>query len=841
MSTVHHALFGDTDGRHGVISCSRDVDPLVEAIRARSDLAPDRPAHVTWETYTTGIRVEGVFAVMRTSPAPGASRPGMVLTHAAFLPIEDTVALDDIGRLLAVLPDVPRRDIVLAPTGLAASLPPVELPTDLHEALLTAVTKVGPSQPVGWIGSDGIEDAARAVWPLLAPDERATFSLSFAFSPKSVLTGSEAGLALVRTPEALRNRWLGHVIIDPQDPPGATPSATVAALLGRDGGEEVRAVMEALGLVRPALRDHPVLEVAASYHSAFERGQAPPVAVQTLARAVGKLAPAPTQGEPLKTRIITALADGARSAEDLLGLRNLDLAPFADGDSVLDRAATSWLASALSDASGRAESDADVLREGLGSNASSDWARAVQRALGGALSSWRQSYATPVWRWWKEDASLVEEVLARVRPVSSADRDLVSAAPNDLPHPGSLRSSARRHRTLLLHAHIVSEKTPTAAAFNAQIAADPEGTDPDAFDHIADRVGARETVLAAVESTDHEQIVALAGAAASQDPSALSDLDASDEGWRVVWASAVSHGAEVWEGVPTPADQRDALFLHDDEPARTLLDAIADTEYADLLDHPERRRLWDRLPPKVRARFLDATARAWVARLEAGGDVEWDLEGRLAVVVFDPARNETLFDPNRPGVVRLAVEAFGRSPALDETAFLDWIQRLADGPRLSKSDAVFLGSMIDQKRWKRAAGRILNKAEWTRRDFWDAVAQFTSLLNMWQRGVFHFKSGKHEVSESDWWVMLEGVAVDLLDTAPDLEYVWGKAGGKVADLRSSGTGKTRTTHAVSLVRKGKGMRPREFLGALQAEYPTNTKLKTLAHLGRTVGVLNRAR
>ena len=841
MSTVHHALFGDAKGRHGVIACSRDTDPLVEAIRARSDLAPDRPAHVSWTTYTTGIRIEDVFAVMRTVPAPEASRPGMVLTHAAFLPIEDAVVLDDVGRLLSALPDTPWRNAVLNPTALRAAPPPVQLSTALHEALLNAVVMNDPSQPLGWIGPDGFEDAARAVWSLMSPEERASFSFSFAFNPKSILTGAEPGLALVRTPRPLRDRWGDQRVIDPLDPPEIVPSPTIAALLGRDGGEEVRAVMDALGLARPALRDHAVLEIAATYLATYESGQAPPVVVQTLARAIGKLAPSPDQGEALKSRVALALADGTRSAEDILGFRNLDLAPFSDGADVLGRAAASWVTRALSDTSARSASDADVVQKGLDTDAPPEWARAVQKALRHALRSWKRGYAAPVWRWWREDASLIEAVIAQARPAQTVERDVVAAAPDDLPHPGHLRSSARKHGMLHLHAHVVSSETPTAEAFTIQFAADPDGTDPRALDYIAERVGARETVLAAVGAPEHEHVVDLAGAAATDDPNALSGLDASQEGWRVVWASAVAHGAEVWAGIPDPVQQRDALLQQDDEPTRALLPVVADTDLANLLDHPERRHLWKRIPSDVRAQFIDATARAWVEQLQAGGDAQWDLERELASAVFDPDRNATLFDPSRPGTVRLAIEAFGRSPVLDQSAFCSWIERLAKGPRLSKSDAVLLGSLVAQNGWGRAAGRIFNKAEWVRRDFWDAVAQFSDLLGFWQRMSFHFKSGKHEVSEDDWWSLLEEASVDLLETASDLEYVWEKAGGKVSDLKVSGTGKSRSRHAVSLVRKGKGVRPREFLNVLQEEYSSNNRLELLDQIGRTVGVLPRVR
>ena len=243
----------------------------------------------------------------------------------------------------------------------------------------------------------------------------------------------------------------------------------------------------------------------------------------------------------------------------------------------------------------------------------------------------------------------------------------------------------------------------------------------------------------------------------------------------------------------------------------------------------------------MRAQYVSTTADAWANRLRAGSDVEWTLESELASAIFDPDRNSALFDPAHPGAVRLAVRAFGQSSALDETAFIRWVQRLARGPRLSKSDAALLGSLIAQNHWKRAARAIYGKAEWDRPDLWDAVAQFPSLLSLLQWGFFQLKSGRHELSESDWWSMLEEAAVELLETASELEYVWEKAGGTVGDLRSSGTGKRRAKHAVSLVRKGKGVRAREFLNALQDEYSSNNHIELLVQLGRSVGVPSRTR
>ncbi len=840
MSTVHQALFGDSKGRHAVLSCSREKDAVVEAVRARSDLAPDRPAHVVWTPYVTGVRINDAYVVMRTAPDPEASRPGMVLTHAAFMAVEEAKVLDDIGSLLAVLPAVPTRDAVLEPTGLHAAPPSLELAPEILEALLGAVLSGSSPQLVGWIGPAGFERAARTVWRVMAPEERSTFSFSFAFNPRSTLTGSSPGVALVQMPRAVRDRWTSETVIDPENPHVKTPSAAVAALLGRPGGEGIRAAMDAVGLSHPALGDYALLESVARDLTEFVQGASPPAAVRNLAHALGKLAPSPDQATRLKADVAFTLAEGAGVAGDLLGLRNLDLSPFQDGRKVLARAAETWVAAALAGDAARAAADADVLTKALHPDAPQPWAPVVLGALKKQLGRWKAPYARVVWRWWEADKDLVRFVLDQSRPARSVERDIVAHAPHPIPHPELLLGLALPREMLLLYTYAHFATASPAEAFAALLRADPAGTRHDAFEHVAAQVDPGLTVLAAVSAPGVKVLVDLAGAAVMRTPRSLNGLDASVHGWRAVWASAVRQGAEVWRGVDDAEVQRDALFQHGDEPALTLLSATADTPLANILDHPERRHIWASIPTNLRGRFIDATARAWTARLQSGGNPEWDLEPELAGVVFDTAHNAVLFDPVNPGAVRLAVEAFGRSPILDQSNFVDWIERLARGPSLTKSDAVLLGSLVAQNGWERAASVIYAKAEWSRPDFWDAVAQFKPLLSFMQWGFFQLRSGKHQVHEGDWWSMLEEVAVDLLPSPPELEYVWEKAGGKTADLQSSGTGRSRAQHAVALVKKGKGVGPRRFLNALKKEYPSNNSLKIIDQIGRTVGVFRRS-
>ena len=839
MMVAEQALFGDRAGGHALLAASVQPDSILEAIRSHTDLAPDRPPHVDWSPYITGHAVGPVYVVMYTAPDEAASRPGMVLTQCVFLPLDQAIELPDIGSLLQELSRPPSRAEKLSSLELKEVAPPSPSPVAL-ENLLTSLLNTSSPRLAGWLGAEGFEDAVRFLWRVLTPAERRSFAFGFAFNPRSVPAAvANPSILLARTSQSVEARWAGIPLIDGRRPSslGENLPPAVAALLGYPEGEDILRLKSALQLKKVAFAHYPLLQLAVEKLKAIDDPAAPHSARRTLVHAIGHLAPSVEDGGGIKREIIQGLIRETKTADDLLGLRNLDVSPFPGGIRVLRSAAGTWVdASIGATTRTRVAADADLIRVAGAGTAPQSWSNSVIESIRDHLKQWSSSHAATLWRWWSVDSSIINMTLRLCPRSPEVDADLVDAAPDRILSPTQIRDAAEECGFLLLHAHVAAEAMTSDQALAAQLALDPTATRADAFQHLMERVGIESAVEFVVRSASEvEVLVDVVAALAATDRAVFGKLDARQPGWRVLWARMVARGADLWEGVPEPAAQRDALLDLPawDEHCRILLRSAADTPEANLLDYAGRRSVWARLPADLKGPFLNATAEGWRRRARRGGPVSWELEVDLAKEAFKP---ELLLDPSATGGIDLGIRALQKLDRFTEKDLVAFVDSLPKSRQLTEAQAVAIGTIIAARNWSRAAKTVAAKSR-RRKYLYPAVRETVDLLGALDQLLFTVKLGKPSAPRKFWWEAFEELVAELLPTFSELEYFWSRAGGSAAELRSSGSGVEQVHHALQLVRRGRGVSPSALVTALRREFPENDGLETLESTGYELGLL----
>ena len=99
--TLHHALFGYADGHRQIAASVRIPSRDMYHLAAASDLASNAflgPG----ESYLTGLPLEesGLYALIRTWPAPEMSRPGCVWSHVLLLDQKILTIFGELAELL---------------------------------------------------------------------------------------------------------------------------------------------------------------------------------------------------------------------------------------------------------------------------------------------------------------------------------------------------------------------------------------------------------------------------------------------------------------------------------------------------------------------------------------------------------------------------------------------------------------------------------------------------------------------------------------------------------------------------------------------------------------------
>ena len=99
---IEQAFYGDARGAHSLLASSRDDEVSAEIVQ-RLDLPDTAPPRAEWSPFLRGFPHRDRYVLARTFRDTGASRGGMVFSHALLTPLEEIGETADLGPLLARL------------------------------------------------------------------------------------------------------------------------------------------------------------------------------------------------------------------------------------------------------------------------------------------------------------------------------------------------------------------------------------------------------------------------------------------------------------------------------------------------------------------------------------------------------------------------------------------------------------------------------------------------------------------------------------------------------------------------------------------------------------------
>ncbi len=861
---VHRALYGEHNRGHALIAHSGAPESPIAALAGRTDVPSSLPPGTTWAPYLSGYAIGDVYVFSRTFPDASASRAGMVLTHVLMLALEDAARLTRLDLVLDFLPTAPDRPAELEPVALedavvaaapdaafVSSAPRPPGLSALARMLLAAGTPV-PSAPVVWLGEEGFREALVALWTVLWPDARRTLSFRISFGPADV---EAVPPTIVTTPAALESRWSGYRVVRPT-PNEAPASLAEAVLVGDPAGAPLADFRVALGASLTRLTDLERLERCYQY---LQSGAATPSELGGLVRLLGLLSPRAEVGAPIKVPAIKRLAERTvvGTAANVKAVRNLDLAPFPNGASILD-AVRSW---ARVHSVARTPEDADtgeVVHLAFDPDGHTAWGAAVREGLIDALASrFDVSAARAVWAWWMLAAPpVIASIGAAIAASAHAERALAEACPLRMePRVGdAVARFAAARDWVTLHAAVVAAFLAPTDAVRRQLAIDPAPSSVRGIEQLTRRLGGAETLRAALATRDPRLVVA-AGQATAAEPTLFADLDVADATWRDVWLAAIAAGAPPTAGLrnagQTIRELLDRVVEGDLVDARLLV-AVGSSPLGDLRAHPARGVLWERLPPRAREAFLATTADAWIAHFAAGGTVGLvpiDAEGRKYQVrdddVLEPDLEAAVLEANRvdrmlavrnPADMAVGLRLFGRFDRLPESRFIVWLEAVVVVVRrVSIMQAQAIGDLVARRRWERVALELFHRAT-AREDLRESVSRVTGLLPRHRRlqlRLLGWPRASEAATAEDAWDELTALAVSLYSWGPGEHDVWERAGGDFASLRQMQTGRDSWAAAIKALRLGGGGRyvsATRLLAVMREDFPQNEQVRILQQM-----------
>ncbi len=817
---VEQAIYGEVARRgHGLRAASPNA-LMAEGIASKLDLPDTIPSgDLNWAPFVRGFPLSDHYVLARTFLDPTASRGGMVLTHALFIPLDEMCAASSLSPLFAGLHSTatdcvgPLEHLQLATSGETPVVPPDLIGT------ANALTAGGPG-PVVRVGVDGFEELVDALWRNLWPSIRRSFAFRLSFGPNDVMV--QPPPVLVCTPAQRQGQWTKHPVVKPGDLVWANESAKI--LLGQRSIAPILVLANDLGVDVQSFKDLARLErLEALLPTATTLD-----ALLSVIRMVDGLSGQKTCGERLKNQLIDRFSVVLASAQpsQLLLLRNLGLAGFPSSAAVwkaMEQVVGDLDFTPLDDVSTMELVAASVNSD----RAIAPWRGAASAGLSIAAHRTKHTVYSAIWRWAEANSEVFVTALGVLPDDSEVELRLVQVAPKALAAASqeALLSALVRKRWLTAHGAALSAIAPPLEAVRRQLVAEVDQTTSQGIRAAMRNATPAQALECAVKLKD-ARLVDLCAELACKSPEMLADIRCEEITEQKIWAAAISKQPARWNFPRNAAAVRDTVLRrlaggHAVESG--LLDALSHTPLANLSGTPERAQLWSRLPATLLPRYLDATARGWLdAATTANVTPPEPLLERA--IVASSGLQHVLADQLKAFETRLVIVV--SLPSFSEEALITWLDNtLRTNTALSPSQAEQLGGLVAARDWKRAAKFLAAKRDDYRNDLLPALRKCEHLLDFYLR----LKLKLSTPSKAQKWQAFEREACELYPDGPETNELWSRAGGKNYQLgKGPQNGIARWHRALSSVRMGSGPKASELLARMYQDFPNNEHLRLYA-------------
>jgi hypothetical protein len=841
---IHQAYFGAVNGTsHGQLASSLTDNNLRSFLAAFTDRPGVLPSGFELKPYLAATTYESYYLICRTWPDNEVLRLGMVFTHVLILPLQGLPEILDLSSVLSLLLENPL-SVEERPTSLSPlALPILDEQTNpllnvVPESWLAIINQLVEQETTTVFAIGDINrfvELIEALWRGLPGSLRAQLSWGVRFTPPGA---KDHVPVLINVPDELKDKWRGKPTINLATDVANTPVTPIEQLiLSREQGQDFINFIERLDVSVQSFRGLKLCQRAYEQFTSLQPESIETGKLLALLRTLRQLQPEADKAVVVKQTVVQALAtalpiNGIREA---MGLRNLPLTPFLPNGNKLKQAVEQVVYTVVTTATPDETIQKSLLTYLAQTNPESIeiwWNDAAVTAFEYALQSNTLHVARMVWLGISQGEPIRNYVLGVVPKAPDWEFSLSKTIPVSLPvavADSILNFSASRHWWDLLAVTAKAAYKPVEA-LRKQINAERHlGIRVSSrVSMLSKQVSDRELVALAVELSN-TQLQELAGDICGRNPSLLLPIDVRQQSWRTIWSRSVLLTKSVIAGLSNPAETINAFLIEvaNKRASETqLLEAIADSAYANILRLPERTKLWHQLSPELLPEFVSATLNALVEEIIVD---KWTDD--IDSILLTKARSLEFISRflggrrNDPAAV---LTANAQLHNLTDSYLKDYINNLAT---INAITAVQLGKLVHQNRWKSCANVLLSKSK-TNPAFRPALYECAGMFDRLTK-FFNYQLFGQTITPHDAWNVLEELMANLYEEGPDQDNIWKRAGGDISKLKNSQSRSEQWAAAITLLRYGGGgkhISPKSLLSAALDDYASNSNVQTLAKL-----------
>jgi len=838
---IHQAICGERNKAWDLLKTTISDSGAAKKIAFKTDLQDSPPSGIPWQPVLRGFLFEDNYLLVKTYPDTSPNvRAGRVFSHCLVIAKKDLHSITNLKQLLPTFNEHHDKSLSLELINYHKEIEYIPIVNQSFQLRFNKTIRgftnlENHNNTIIWVGQEDYENAVCRFWQLLAPDQRLNFNFGINFNINEIPTGK---INFITIPENIENKFVnsGFCVV------GKNDSIALAGFFEKFLAGEKPAInrLNAFKMTIEAT-DFPVAEI-----NIIEKGISTFENINTvkdlkllvtLSHIVAKYSPDKKKGLIFKNQLLDKICSIAQEAnvDEIILLRIFNIKSFKESETKLSQAIEIWIDTILFSVTENKIKDlTPIIKQYFESFSINWWADIVGEKIQNFLAKINSSKAQIFWHWITNNIGLLKEFQLRIDISSTAENHIVFHFPIKIEKIiiSKLKSFAIEMNWLKLHATILLNEHPFKLAIAEQLKVDTDLNNFEAIKLITNDANTQ-SILSFAATNGDIRIVKIAGQLCHNDSTLLGKINVINFHWQGIWLEAISNGNNIADGIKKPKKEIFKLFdniVEGNSYNESLLEKISKSEFANLLDYPKRKLIWNKLPVDIKNSFLEKTASILLKSLSLDSTFEVPSDKELSDYIINSEAITTFLYYNKSNI-KNALPIFRTFEQLPERILKDYISNYT-GP-LNVIDATQLGKLVNDYRYKSVAD-VINEKTNLNNNFKYALTECYSLLNYMTQGfnLFTGKSSIVTITKEQWWDEFKELSIKLYSGGPLNNKIWIQADGEEYDLLTTGTGKELWIYALEKLKNGgcTGITVEKLLKKMMKEHPKNNELKILKEL-----------
>lgn len=839
---IHQAICGEQNKAWDLLGTTLTDIGVAKKIAFKTDLQDSPPTGVPWLPVIRGFLFNEYFLLIKTYPDTSTDvRKGRVFSHCLIISKDDLPQINDLTELLSVFKDeidksISLEAITLIPKNESKVVLKPTLQMRFNKSIQGFISFLNNDGSVIWIGQKHYEIAVSKFWQLLSPLQKELFNFGINFNPSEI---PKKKINFIVTPENQEAKFegKGFCIVKTNDSVTLTEFSEQFLAGEENATTRLAAFAEAIEVDISSLTTREISLFAKGVKTFENLNSTTDIKLlNTLSNIVAKYSPDEKKGSAFKIRLVEKMCAVVESTNesDVLLLKTFQTKVFKDSEKKIIHSTKKWIDDYLLSEKENKKKDFTPILIQIYDSSSPNWlTNHARERVRSFLSNINQAGASIVWKWISNDTTILKTISTEIDNSKKAEGFFISSfSPStDKAILKEAKALAVKKDWFKFHATIVKSEYDFTTAIAEQLKVDTAENYFDGIETITSGVNPIEIIDVAVSNGD-KRFISIAGKLCKTDATLLERIEIENSNWQEILFASVKSGNKVTSGIKEPKKVFHKLFdalLAGKSVNENLLEEISKTDFANLLNYPNRNKIWAEFPTYLKSKFLEKTASALLQSVSENSTFPIPTDKELSDYIVSNGIATFLY--YNSSNIKTALPIFNTYTQLSEETLNFYIKSYSG--KLDVVDATQLGKHVSTRNFKEVADTIY-KRTFDNKQFKVALAECQHLLDFITRSfAWGFGAISNiEFSKDEWWNAFTTLSYKLYSGGPNEHKVWTEADGKEYDLHTKGTGKEIWIAALRKLRKDEctGITVKKLLKAMLKDFPKNEELKTLKDL-----------